>query len=165
MSVSWIFKLKQSSLIAEPNPSQAYDWCAIIEFDNGALPVTLHFQCTSSYLIIKVLKEKKNWFPMMTWTSDPQVWFFDDLPLSLRENIRLIHVCDRSLKNQQCWKHLLSKWNKKGSKFRLIFFCSYIYDERSDIPPYSPRECSSILPYSVHQFLPDQMFGKWVRGG
>lgn len=36
MSVSWIFKLKQSSLIAEPNPSQAYDWCAIIEFDNGA---------------------------------------------------------------------------------------------------------------------------------
>lgn len=58
----------------------------------------------------------------MTWTSDPQVWFFDDLPLSLRENIRLIHVCDRSLKNQQCWKHLLSKWNKKGSKFRLIFF-------------------------------------------
>lgn len=39
---------------------------------------------------------------MMTCTSDPQVWFFDDLPLSLRENIRLIHVCDRSLKNQQC---------------------------------------------------------------
>lgn len=35
MSVSWIFKLKQSSLIAEPNPSQAYDWYAIIEFDNG----------------------------------------------------------------------------------------------------------------------------------